>query len=147
MHSIPISVILKDKGNQIYSIRPQDTVYECAVKMNELGVGALLVLENEELVGIVSERDFLCKIICSSQNPSQVHIEKIMTPSPFTIGLKTSVQEAMKIVTEKRFRHLPVLDNGKLVGMISIGDLTRWLMILQENEIEALTGYIHGTHS
>lgn len=146
MQSTPVSALLKDKGNQIYTIQPQDTVYACAVKMKELGVGALMVLDNEQLVGIVSERDFLRKIICSSQDPHQIKIEKIMTPSPLTISLETSVQEAMKIVTEKRFRHLPVIDDGKLVGLISIGDLTRWVMMLQESEIEALTGYIHGTN-
>ena len=144
MH-VPLSVLLKDKGNAMHSVSQDATGYECADKMNQLGVGALLVLEGDKLLGIISERDFLRKVVGYKQNPAKIHVKEVMTKNPLTVPPSMTVQEAMKIITEKRFRHLPVVENGKLVGMISIGDLTRWMMIQQENEIAALTGYIHGT--
>lgn len=143
MHT-PLSVLLKHKGTVMHSTSPQTLAYDCAEKMNALGIGALLVLENEKLVGIISERDFLKKILGKRLDPIKILVSEIMTKNPFTVPSTISVREAMQIITEKRFRHLPVVDDGKLVGMISIGDLTKWAMMQQQNEISALTDYIHG---
>lgn len=143
----PLSVLLKDKGHAIASTSPHVSVYECALKLTQFKVGALLVLENDKLVGIISERDILKKIVAAGVDPNKVLVESIMTKEILTVLSTTTVREAMRIVTEKRVRHLPVLDNGNLVGVISIGDLTRWAMLLQEQQITSLTSYIQGERS
>jgi CBS domain-containing protein len=145
----PLSVLLNDKGRATQSISPKDSVYDCALKMNQLKIGALLVMENEQLAGIVSERDILRKVVTSGQDPKNILVDTIMTKvnELVTVLPTTTVREAMHIVTEKRIRHLPVLENGKLVGLISIGDLTRWAMLLQEQQISSLTNYIQGERS
>lgn len=140
----PLSVLLKDKGGPTHSISAQISVYDCATKMNEFGIGALLVMDGDKLQGIISERDIIRKLFNNHNDPTKVRVAEIMTKDVLTVPPTMTVQEAMKLVTEKRFRHLPVVDNGKLLGIISIGDLTRWVMLQQEHEIQALTGYIHG---
>ncbi len=141
----PLSVLLKDKGNATHSVTPNVTAYECAMKMNQVGVGALLVMEGEKLVGIISERDIIRKVTGVNVDPSSIKVSQLMTKDLITVPPAMTVQEAMKLVTEKRIRHLPVVENGKLIGIISIGDLTRWVMLQQEYEIAALTGYIQGS--
>lgn len=143
----PLSVLLKDKGHTIQSIAPNISVYECSLKLNEYKVGALLVIDNGKLIGIISERDILRKVVATGDDPKKVLINSIMTRDLVTVLPSTTVQEAMHIVTEKRIRHLPVLENGKLIGVISIGDLTRWAMLLQEQQISSLTNYIQGERS
>ncbi|MFI4937074.1 MAG: CBS domain-containing protein [Candidatus Berkiellales bacterium] len=141
----PLSALLKDKGYRIYSISAQATCQECATKLNLYGIGAMLVMDNDKLEGIISERDFVRKLMTSQKEISTVKVAEIMTKELITVPPTATVQEAMRIVTQKRIRHLPVIDHGKLLGLISIGDLTRWVMLEQEQEIAALTGYIHGT--
>ncbi len=140
----PLSLLLADKESKIHAISSQKTVFDAAMKMNHLGIGALLVIDDEQLVGIVSERDIIRKLIGQKHDLAVVHVADIMTKKLVTVPPTTTVQEAMRIITDRRFRHLPVIDNGKLIGLISIGDLTRWVMLAQEREIDALTGYIHG---
>lgn len=135
--------ILRDKGNTVHSISPETPVYECAKKMSELGIGALLVMQGEKLEGIVSERDIIRKLVASSSDIKNVTVADIMSKDLFTVPPSMTVTEAMHIVTEKRFRHLPVVENGTLIGIVSIGDLTRWAMLAQEVEISTLTEYIH----
>lgn len=146
MHT-PLSTLLKEKGYVTHSISPTASCFECASKLNQFGIGALLIIENNILEGIVSERDFVRKLVCHKTDPTQITVSEIMTKREnMTIVPPTmTVQEAMKVMTNKRFRHLPVLENEKIQGMISIGDLTRWVMLQQEQEIADLTGYIHGT--
>lgn len=143
----PLSILLKDKGYKIESITPEISVYDCAVKLTQLKVGALLVMENGNLAGIVSERDILRKIVALGEDAKKVIVKDIMSTELITVAPSTTVGEAMRIVTDKRIRHLPVLEKGKLVGIISIGDLTRWAMLLQEQQISSLTNYIQGEHS
>lgn len=138
----PLSVLLDDKGHIIQSISPKSTVFDCANKMNQLKIGALLVIENEVLQGIVSERDILRKLVITGADPKIVLVESIMTRDLITVLPSTTVREAMRLVTENRIRHLPVLNQNKLVGLISIGDLTRWAMLIQEQQISTLTHYI-----
>lgn len=140
----PLSILLNDKGYQTHTISPDATGYECAEKLNEYGIGALIVMEKNQLLGIVSERDFIRKLLTPHQDPSHIHVRDFMTKDVITVLPTTTVQEAMRLVTDRRLRHLPVMENEKLIGIISIGDLTRWVMLSQEQEIEALTGYIHG---
>lgn len=142
----PLSILLDEKGHTVQSISPQNTVHECILKLYQLKIGALLVMENNQLKGIISERDILWKHFAQGDDPKVVRVEGIMTKDLVTVLPTTTVREAMRIVTEKRFRHLPVLDDGKLIGIISIGDLTRWVMLTQEQEISSLKNYIQGSH-
>lgn len=143
----PLSALLKDKGYAVQSITPDISVYDCALKLTQFKVGALLVIDNSnKLLGIISERDILRKIVATGEDAKKVTVEAVMTKELITVLPSTSVREAMRIVTEHRVRHLPVLENGKLVGVISIGDLTRWAMLLQEQQISSLTNYIQGDH-
>ncbi len=143
----PLSVLLKDKGSVTHSITAQATGLECVTKMNQHGIGALLVMEGDKLIGIITERDLIRKLLGTSSDPKTTKVSALMTQDPITVLPSMTVQEAMKMITEKRFRHLPVVENGKLLGLISIGDLTRWVMLQQEYEIAALTGYIQGSSS
>lgn len=142
-----LSAILKDKGHKLHCIAPSVTLYECVKKLGELGIGALLVMENKKLLGIVSERDIIRKLISPHLSLDKTKVADIMTTELVTVPPTMTVTEAMRLVTEKRFRHLPVMENGSLIGIVSIGDLTRWAMLAQENEISSLTKYIHGDHS
>lgn len=143
MHT-PLSRLLNDKGHTIHSVSPDTTTYDCAVKMVKLGIGALLVMDNQNLVGIISERDIVRRLVGCACDPASVLVADCMTKNLVTVPPSTTVGEAMRIITERRFRHLPVVENGQLQGMISIGDLTRWVMLSQEHEISVLTGYIQG---
>lgn len=139
-----LSTILQDKGHTVHSIPPETSVYECAKKMNELNVGALLVINGKELLGIISERDIIRKLIACNCEVGDSKVVDIMTRELVTVPPTMTITEAMQLVTRKRFRHLPVIENGNLIGIISIGDLTRWVMLAQEHEIDSLTKYIHG---
>jgi CBS domain-containing protein len=145
----PLNVLLDDKGHAVQSISPDSTVFECASKLTELKIGALVVTQNSKLIGIVSERDILRKVVMTESDVRKVLVHAIMTKvnDLITVLPSTTVREAIHIVTEKRIRHLPVLDHDQLVGLISIGDLTRWAMILQEQQILSLKNYIQGQHS
>lgn len=140
----PLSMLLADKWNRVYSVLSNDTAYSCAQKMNQFNIGILLVVENDKLLGIVSERDIVRKVVSPQLDPKTTSVAEIMTAKVITASLKTTVGEAMHILTEHRFRHLPVAENGKLQGLISIGDLTRWVIHSQERDISSLTEYIGG---
>ncbi len=137
-------VILEDKGHAIYTIAPSASAQACAARMQELGVGSLLVIENDRLVGIVGERDLIRKIICENLDVIATTVADIMTTEIIVVSPGMTVTEAMQIITENRVRHLPVIENGRIVGLISIGDLTRWAMLAQKQEISSLTEYIVG---
>src|SRR5262249_46977051 len=133
-----LSAILQDKGATVHTVTQDLSVYECAKKMTELGIGALLVLHEERLIGIISERDIIRKLVSSEREIANVKVVDIMSTDLITVPPSMTVTEAMQIVTNKRFRHLPVVENGKLIGIVSIGDLTRWAMLAQENVISSL---------
>jgi CBS domain-containing protein len=137
-----LSTLLNDKGHAVHSISPHESAYNCVVKLNQLQVGALLVMDGKKLLGLISERDIIRKLINCKCDPSDVIVKDLMTTQLITVKPETTVEEAIRLITEKRFRHLPVLKGKKLVGLISIGDLTRWIMLAQEQEISALTNYI-----
>jgi CBS domain-containing protein len=141
----PLSVLLKEKGKKVHTISKDLTCYECAKHLTEFNIGALLVMEGNQVLGIISERDLIKKLITKNLDPTKATIEQVMTQNVIAVPPEATVQTAMEIITEKRLRHLPIIDNGKLVGMISIGDVTRWVMLQQQKEISALTGYIQGT--
>ena len=135
--------LLDGKGRAIYSIGPEDPVLEAIRLMADHHVGALVVMKGEELVGIVSERDYARKVILMGRASDETPVWEIMTSPVITVGPDQTLDDCMRLVTAKRIRHLPVLDGGKVVGMISIGDLVKAVIEDQQHTIEQLESYIH----
>ena len=134
--------ILDAKGHDVLSISPSATVYEAIADMARLRVGALMVVSGRELVGIISERDYARKVILQGRSSRDTTVEQIMTPSPITVTSSHTVDDCLRIVTEKRIRHLPVVDSGELKGMVSIGDLVKTIISSQAYTIDQLHTYI-----
>jgi len=142
-----IDSVLKLKGGQTWSVAPTATVYEAIEKMSAKGVGALLVLtEDGHLTGIISERDYARKVILRDRSSKQTQVQEIMTSPVVTVTPQHSVEECMRTMTENRVRHLPVVDRGKVVGVISIGDLVNWIISAHEETIGHLQSYIAGNY-
>ena len=142
-----VSMVLRQKGNAVISIHSDVSVYSAIEMMAERQVGALLVIEEDCLRGVISERDYARKVILKGRSSKDTSVRDIMTESPITIGLDASVDEAMRIMTTNRIRHLPVLDGeGRVVG-VSIGDLVNWILTSQHETIEHLERYISGGHA
>lgn len=139
--------ILKIKGRNVYSIEPDQTVYEAIAKMDNLNIGALIVLEDNQLKGILSERDYRSKVILKGRSSKTTAVREIMTGKVFCVSPLDSVKRCMSIMTEKKFRHLPVMDQDKVVGVISIGDLVKTIISKQKDEISNLRHYIQGQSS
>jgi CBS domain-containing protein len=139
-----LSAVLAEKGRHVYTISPAATVQVAVHTMNEYGVGALLVMERGQPVGMFTERDVLRRVVELVRDPASAHVADVMTTTLTTAGPETRVEDAMAMMTTNRFRHLPILDANKLVGLVSIGDLMRWVSMNQEAHIQHLTDYITG---
>jgi len=137
-----IRQLLSDKGTQVFAISAQASVYAAVASMAKHAVGALLVMKDESLVGIVSERDYARKVILLDRSSRTTPVSEIMTATVITIGPEQTVAQAMQLMTERRIRHLPVLDAGRVVGVLSIGDLVKAVIGEQRFEIEQLQQYI-----
>jgi len=136
--------LLAHKGREVYFVEPEDPVLEAIEQMAAKHVGALLVMKASELVGIVSERDYARKVILLGRSSQETPVWQIMTSPVITVGPDQSVADCMRIMTDRRIRHLPVIDSGKQVtGVISIGDLVRAVIDEQQQTIEQLESYIH----
>lgn len=142
-----ISEVLKKKAGPVWSITPDASVYRAIEMMAEHQVGALLVIERDQLLGIISERDYARKVILQGRLSKETPVSQIMSSPVITVTSRHTVGECMAIITEKRIRHLPVLDNRAIVGLISIGDLVNWVITEQEETIRHLEAYISGTAS
>jgi CBS domain-containing protein len=138
-----VADMLALKGTTIYAVAPDATVYEAIERMDEWHVGALLVMRGEELVGIVSERDYTRKVILLGRASKETLVEEVMSTGVIVLRSDTSLGECLRVVTERRIRHLPVVDAaGKVVGVLSIGDLVRAVVAQQAETISALKSFI-----
>ncbi|GAA0889887.1 CBS domain-containing protein [Rhodanobacter soli] len=134
--------LLQGKGNAIYSIAPDAPVLEAIKHMAERRIGALLVMRGEQLVGVMSERDYARKVILQGRSSAQTAVSDIMSSTPLTVSPDTDVFDCMRLCTDSRIRHLPVVQDGKVVGVISIGDLVKAVIDAQAEQIEHLQRYI-----
>lgn len=141
-----VQLILKRKGSEVHSISPHATVFEALEKLAEKNVGALAVVDGSELVGILSERDYVRKVILKGHSSRELKVSAIMSSPAITVGPKATIDECMQRMTGKRCRHLPVVDEGRLVGVVSIGDLVNWIITAQDETIHHLEDYIAGKY-
>lgn len=141
-----IGSILSLKGRELWFVDPTATVYEAIEKMSEKGVGALLVMSEGKLVGIISERDYARKVILKDRSSKQTSVWEIMTSSVITVTQDHNIEDCMRTMTENRIRHLPVVDRDQVVGIVSIGDLVNWIIMAREATIGHLQNYIEGNY-
>lgn len=134
--------LLEGKGSKVFSIAPDAPVLEAIKHMAEHRIGALLVMRGDELVGVVSERDYARKVILQGRSSAQTAVSDIMRIGPLTVGPDTDVFDCMRLCTDSRVRHLPVVSENKVVGVISIGDLVKAVIDAQADQIEHLQRYI-----
>jgi CBS domain-containing protein len=139
-----IRQLLDFKGREVWAIGPDESVFQAIERMADKQIGALMVMRDEKLVGIVSERDYARKVILKGRSSQETQVQDIMTSKVYCARPEQSVEECMALMTDKRVRHLPVLDGDRVDGIISIGDLVRSIIAEQQFVIEQLESYIHG---
>ena len=141
-----VGAILSYKGTAHWTVAPEDSVYHAIALMADKNIGALLVMEGEKLVGVVSERDYSRKVMLRGRGSKETSVRDIMGTPPITVTSQQSVDECLHIMTAQRVRHLPVVDGEKVAGVISIGDLVNWVISAQSATIEHLQSYISGSY-
>lgn len=139
-----VRILLDTKGHDILSVGPEDSVFDAIKLMSDRNIGSLLVMENSKLIGIMSERDYARKVILKGRSSRETHVKDIMSSKVVCITPEKTVNEAMAIMSDKKFRHLPVLEDGELIGVISIGDLVNNIIKDQQFIIDQLEHYIAG---
>ena len=142
----PVRNLLNHKGHAVWSVAPETTVFEAIQIMSEKHVGALLVMRGGALAGIVSERDYARKVILKGRNSQSTTVKEIMSQPVMFVTPGQSVDECMQLMTQRRVRHLPVVDGDRVIGVLSIGDVVNWIVDTQNQTIEHLRSYIDGTY-
>ena len=140
---ISVRQLLDRKGREVFSIDPGAAVLDAVRMMADRHVGALLVMQGDNLTGIISERDYARKVILLGRSSADTPVRDIMSAPVLTVQPETTVEKCMQIMTEQRVRHLPVAEGGRIVGMVSIGDLVKAVIVEQQQQIEQLESYIH----
>jgi CBS domain-containing protein len=139
-----IGTILHHKGAAVWTISPQATVFEAIQQLAKKNIGALLVTEGDKLIGMFSERDYTRKVALEGKTSHGTKVCEVLSPHVATIASHETVEEAMRLMTEKHIRHLPVVDEGRVVGMVSIGDMVNWIISAQTAAIDQLESYVSG---
>src|SRR6266436_133412 len=139
-----IGEILHQKGNTVWTVSPEIMVFDAIQLMADKNIGALLVTEGDKLVGIISERDYTRKVALKGKSSKQTAVREIISGQIINVRPDNTIEECMRLMTEHRVRHLPVLEDGKIVGVISIGDLVNWIISAQSSTIHQLQTYISG---
>jgi CBS domain-containing protein len=134
--------ILENKGHQVYSVTPETSVYDALHVMMERNISSLLIMENEVLKGIFTERDYARKLVLMGKSSKDTPIADIMTSDLYTIALNESIDQCMEMMTNYKIRHLPVIDNNRVTGMVSIGDVVKFIIEDQKRTIQQLESYI-----
>jgi CBS domain-containing protein len=138
--------VLKRKGEAIWSISPDTSVYDAIEMMANKHVGSLLVLTGNRLVGIVCERDYARKVILQGKSSKQTLVTEIMSSPVICVRPAETVEECMRVMTARRIRYLPIVENEEVLGLVSIGDLVKWIVSVQEDTIQQLRDYIQGKY-
>jgi CBS domain-containing protein len=139
-----ISDILGHKGTQVWTIEPDATVFEAIQIMADKNIGAVFVMDRQKLVGVISERDYTRKVALRGKTSRELKVRDILSPDVIRVSPKHTIEECLRLMTDRRIRHLPVLDGDKLVGVVSIGDLVNWVISAQSTTIRQLETYITG---
>ena len=142
LNKVSVTILLKEKSTSVYCIAVDSTVDAAVSEMNRQRVGSIIVQDADRVVGIFTERDVLTRVVAAGRDPKGTKVSEVMTADFLYITQETSVEDAMQMMTDKRVRHLPVFDGDQLLGLISIGDVTRWLLKVNEMEAENLRRYI-----
>ena len=141
-----VGSILAHKGSAVWSIAPNSMVFDAIQLMADKNVGALPVVDNGQLVGMISERDYTRKVILKGKSSKDTPVREIMTQEPVSVNAADSVSECMRVMTDSRIRHLPVMEGKEMIGLVSIGDLVKWIISVQTATIDALEKYITGDY-
>ncbi len=139
-----IGEILNTKGSNVWTVSPDTMVFDAIQLMADKNIGALLVTEGDKLVGIISERDYTRKVALKGKSSKQTAVREIITGQVIHVEPEHTVEECMRLMTDHRIRHLPVLEGGRIVGVVSIGDLVNWIISAQHSTIQQLQTYISG---
>lgn len=139
-----VGALLHHKGSAIWSVSPETTIFEAIKLMADKNIGALLIMSGDKLAGVFTERDYTRKVALQGKTSKDTRVREVATSETISVGLQHSVEECMKLMTEHRVRHLPVVEAGKVVGLISIGDLVNWIISTQSAQIDQMAQYISG---